>query len=95
MVNMIESGSDSTDHLLMSKDKSFLIENLFNSLTDKQEKVIRLYFGIGVNGGKPMNLSEVGYEIGVSRERVRQIKDKSLKILKINSKKLGLNDLPF
>lgn len=95
MVNMIESGTQSTDHLLMSKDKSFLIENLFNSLTDKQEKVIRLYFGIGVNGGKPMNLSEVGYEIGVSRERVRQIKEKSIKILKINSNKLGLTDLPF
>ena len=67
---------------------------LFNNLTDTQEFVIRKYFGI-CNNGKTMNLSEIGVEIGVSRERVRQIKEKALLILKVNSNKLGLNDLSF
>lgn len=93
LVDMIESGGDETDHLLLANDKVFLIENLFTSLTDNQADVIRMYFGLG--GKQPMNLSEVGTELGVSRERIRQVKDKALRILKVNSRKLGLTDLPF
>ena len=92
MVDMMKSDCDEPDHLLISDDKEYIINNLFNNLTDTQEFVIRKYFGI-CNNGKTMNLSEIGVEIGVSRERVRQIKEKALLILKVNSNKLGLNDL--
>ena len=96
MVDMIESGDKSTDHLLLQNDKEFLFANLFINLSDRQADVIRMYFGInGTNSGQPMNLSEVGTELGISRERVRQVKEKALMILRINSKKLGLSDLPF
>ena len=94
MVDMIESDCNETDHLLMNDDKQHIINNLFDNLTDTQEFVVRRYFGVSDNG-KIMNLSEIGIEIGVSRERVRQIKDKSLSILRLNSNKLGLNGLSF
>mgnify|MGYP003629534599 CR=1 FL=1 len=94
MVDMIESDCDETDHLLMNDDKQYIINNLFTNLTDTQEFVIRKYFGI-CDDNKTMNLSEVGVEIGVSRERVRQIKEKALLKLRLNSDKLGLNDLSF
>lgn len=94
LIDVIESTGDATDHLLIDDDRTFILNNLFTTLTPTQELVIKKYFGIN-NNGQPMNLSEVGTELGISRERVRQIKDKTLLILKVNSRKLGLNDLPF
>ena len=51
-----------------------------STLTQKEEQVIRLHFGIWDN--EPMTLEEVGNIFGVTRERIRQIKEKGLKKLR-------------
>ncbi len=56
------------------------IEDTLKSLTPKEEKIIRMRFGIGENG--PFTLEEIGQDFGISRERVRQIVDKGLKKLR-------------
>lgn len=94
MVDMLESNSESTDYIMLNEDKVYLLNKLLNTLNPKQEQVIKLFFGVD-NGGLCMNLNEIAHEIGMTREGVRQVKEKALKILTINSRKMGLKDLPF
>jgi RNA polymerase primary sigma factor len=50
------------------------------SLTPREERVLRLRFGIGMNGDR--TLGEVGQQFSVTRERIRQIEAKALRKLK-------------
>jgi len=52
------------------------IERSLSTLTDRQRDVIKLYFGIGVE--HPMSLEDIGEKFCLTRERVRQIKDKAI-----------------
>lgn len=56
------------------------IERSLGTLTDRQCDVIKLYFGIGVE--HPMSLEDIGDRFGLTRERVRQIKDKAINKLR-------------
>ena len=56
------------------------IERSLGTLTDRQCDVIKLYFGIGVE--HPMSLEDIGDKFGLTRERVRQIKDKAINKLR-------------
>ncbi len=63
------------------------IERSLSTLTDRQCDVIKLYFGIGVE--HPMSLEDIGEKFGLTRERVRQIKDKAInKLRSANRSKL-------
>jgi RNA polymerase primary sigma factor len=60
------------------------IERSLGTLTDRQCDVIKLYFGIGVE--HPMSLEDIGDKFGLTRERVRQIKDKAINKLRATSR---------
>lgn len=60
------------------------IERSLNTLTDRQRDVIKYYFGIGVE--HPMSLEDIGEQFGLTRERVRQIKDKAINKLRATSR---------
>ena len=60
------------------------IERSLNTLTERQCDVIKLYFGIGVE--HPMSLEDIGDKFGLTRERVRQIKDKAINKLRSASR---------
>jgi len=60
------------------------IDRSLSTLTDRQADVIKLYFGIGVE--HPMSLEDIGDRFGLTRERVRQIKDKAINKLRTASK---------
>ena len=55
-----------------------------STLTDRQRDVIKLYFGIGVEHA--LSLEDIGDQFGLTRERVRQIKDKAINKLRSTSK---------
>ncbi len=59
------------DHAL--KDS---VENALSSLKEREAKILRLYFGL--DDQQPMTLEEIGALMGITRERVRQIKQKAL-----------------
>ena len=65
------------------------IEDVLSSLTDREEKVLRLRFGIGGNDF-PRTLEEVGTIFNVTRERVRQIETKALNKLRHPSRRKKL-----
>ena len=53
-------------------------------MTQREADVVRLYFGL--NGGHPMTLEEIGEKFDLTRERVRQIKEKAIRRLKHTSR---------
>ena len=60
------------------------IERSLSTLTERQCDVIKLYFGIGVE--HPLSLEDIGERFGLTRERVRQIKDKAINKLRSASR---------
>jgi RNA polymerase primary sigma factor len=60
------------------------IERSLNTLTERQKDVIKLYFGIGVPN--QLSLEDIGEHFGLTRERVRQIKDKAITKLRSTSR---------
>lgn len=60
-----------------------LINKMFSSLSQREMKVINHYFGI--DGNKKMNLIEIGEELGITSERVRQIKGSAIKKMRSNA----------
>ncbi len=75
------SGATATDDSLEYKDSLRKeIDRSLSTLTDRQKDVIKLYFGIGVE--HPMSLEDIGERFSLTRERVRQIKDKAINKLR-------------
>jgi len=75
----------STDrHLEYGESLSTEIERSLGTLTDRQADVVKLYYGIGV--AHPMSLEDIGEKFGLTRERVRQIKDKAINKLRTQNK---------
>ena len=66
------------------------ISQVLETLTEREEKVIRLRFGL--EDGKPRTLEEVGQMFGVTRERIRQIEAKALRKLRHPSRSRKLRD---
>jgi RNA polymerase primary sigma factor len=56
------------------------IEEVLSTLKEREAKVLRLYFGL--DSPEPMTLEEIGSMLGITRERVRQIKEKALSRLR-------------
>ena len=64
------------------------IERVLGMLKEREAKILRLYFGL--DGKEPMTLEEIGSLLGITRERVRQIKEKALSRLRHISKARAL-----
>jgi len=71
------------------EDLQGLIERWLNELNDKQREVVERRFGL--NGREISTLEEVGADIGVTRERVRQIQVEALKRLRVILEKAGFS----
>lgn len=74
-------------------DDSFSMEKLFDTLTEREKKVISLYFGIDQN--KDLTLEEIGKELGLTKERIRQIKECALKKMRTEALKNSITSETF
>ena len=63
-------------------------DRILATLTDREREVIKLFFGIGVE--HPMTLEDIGESLGITRERIRQIKDKAITKLRTHSRSKAL-----
>ena len=81
---MINTESERTDSGLMTESLQREIERSLSTLTEKEREIIRLFFGIGLNHG--LTLEEIGSKFNLTRERVRQIKEKAIRRLRHTSR---------
>ena len=81
---MSSDSSPKPDKQLMNESLRREIERSLSTLTPREADVIRLYFGL--SGKHPMTLEEIGEKFDLTRERVRQIKEKSIRRLKHTSR---------
>jgi RNA polymerase primary sigma factor len=76
------------DNGLMSESLRREVERALSTLTKREADVLRFYFGLG--GIPPLSLEEIGEKFGLTRERVRQIKEKSIRRLRNTSRSRAL-----
>ncbi|MDT8401998.1 MAG: sigma-70 family RNA polymerase sigma factor [Bacteroidales bacterium] len=74
---MHNDDNPSPDRHLINESLTYEIERALSTLSPREAKVIKLYFGINMK--HPLTLEEIGEELALTRERVRQIKEKALK----------------
>ncbi len=77
---LLSKNNPSPDGSLLNDSLRKEIERALSSLTEREANIVRLYFGL--NGKHPFTLEEIGEEFNLTRERVRQIKEKAIKRLK-------------
>lgn len=75
-----DSGFKPTDNLTYDNDIKIEVDRILKTLKPRDKRIIIALFGL--DGNPPMTLKEVGDEIGVTREMIRQIKEKTLKKIK-------------
>ena len=90
LLDVLENpNAEKTDEELDHKDSLKIeIDRSLKTLTERQKEVICYFFGIGVD--HPMSLEDIGARFNLTRERVRQIKDKAITKLKTNSRARAL-----
>ncbi len=75
--------SPSADRGLVNESLNTEIERALSTLTDREREIVKSFFGIGC---QEMTLEEIGERFGLTRERVRQIKEKAIRRLKSPSR---------
>jgi len=85
LYDVIKSKKTTSPDAKMMKDSLTMdIEMVLKTLPIRESEIIRLYYGIGER--TPKSLSEIGEIFGITRERVRQIREKAIRILQKKSR---------
>ncbi len=89
MLDIMENkNAEPTDKESNKESMLYEIELALNSLPEKQQKVLRYLYGIGMD--TPMGMEDIGAELNLTRERVRQIRDKALETLRQHTNAMRL-----
>jgi RNA polymerase primary sigma factor len=78
------SDAPSPDKNLINESLAYEIERALCTLSLREAKVLKLYFGLGMK--HPFTLEEIGEELSLTRERVRQIKEKAIKRIQFTTR---------
>ena len=87
-----DDSSPATDHALLSESLATDIDRALSRLNEREQEVVKLFFGVGC---REMTLEEIGDKFGLTRERVRQIKEKALLHLRRNPASVTLKQYLF
>jgi RNA polymerase primary sigma factor len=85
MYDVLQStDTPSPDKNLINESLAYEIERALSTLSPREAKVLKLYFGLGMK--HPFTLEEIGEELKLTRERVRQIKEKAIKRIQFTTR---------
>ena len=76
---LVNDDSPIADRTLINESLSTEVERALSTLTERERDIIKLFFGINT---QEMTLEEIGEKFGLTRERVRQIKEKAIRRLR-------------
>ncbi|MCB0278588.1 MAG: RNA polymerase sigma factor RpoD/SigA [Calditrichaeota bacterium] len=88
LLDVLKNQDYDTDEHLIDESLKEDVDEALEGLTQREAEVIRLYFGL--NRERPMTLEEIGSIFQLTRERVRQIKEKAIKRLRHSKRSLIL-----
>ena len=80
---LVNDDSPVADRTLINESLSTEVERALSTLTERERGIIKLFFGINT---QEMTLEEIGEKFGLTRERVRQIKEKAIRRLRHSSR---------
>ncbi|MFW5901220.1 MAG: sigma-70 family RNA polymerase sigma factor, partial [bacterium] len=80
---MPNENAPNTDNPLIRKSLYDEVERTLSTLTAREKAIVKHFFGIGV---PDLTLEEIGNKFGLTRERVRQIKEKAIRKLRHRSR---------
>ena len=80
---LVNADSPNADRGLISESLGTEVERALATLTDREKDIVKYFFGIGC---QEMTLEEIGEQFGLTRERVRQIKEKAIRRLRHTSR---------
>ena len=80
---LVNDDSPMADRSLVNESLSREIDRALSTLTEREKDIIQMFFGINT---QEMTLKEIGDKFGLTRERVRQIKEKAIRRLRQNSR---------
>jgi RNA polymerase primary sigma factor len=80
---LVNNDSPNADNSLISESLAREVERALATLTERERDIIKLFFGIAC---QEMTLEEIGERFGLTRERVRQIKEKAIRRLRHTSR---------
>ncbi|MFI3305452.1 MAG: RNA polymerase sigma factor RpoD/SigA [Rikenellaceae bacterium] len=80
---LVNSDSPNADRGLLNESLSTEVDRALETLTDRERDIIKYFFGIG---SSEMTLEEIGEKFDLTRERVRQIKEKAIRRLRHSSR---------
>ncbi|MBR6250950.1 MAG: sigma-70 family RNA polymerase sigma factor [Bacteroidales bacterium] len=80
---LVNNDSPNADRSLISESLAREIDRALGTLTERESDIVKLFFGIGC---QEMTLEEIGERFGLTRERVRQIKEKAIRRLRHTSR---------
>lgn len=85
MYDVLQSNdTPSPDKNLINESLAYEIERALSTLSSREAKVLKLYFGLGMK--HPFTLEEIGEKLDLTRERVRQIKEKAIKRIQFTTR---------
>ncbi|MBQ5923741.1 MAG: RNA polymerase sigma factor RpoD/SigA [Alistipes sp.] len=84
---LVNTDSPNADRGLINESLATEVERALEILTDREQDIIRYFFGIGTS---EMTLEEIGEKFDLTRERVRQIKEKAIRKLRQSSRSIPL-----
>lgn len=85
---LVNDDLPSPDEVLMTESLKAEIKNALDVLNEREKEVLKLYFGIDTE--QALTLEEIGEKFNLTRERVRQIKEKAIRKLRHNSRSKNL-----
>jgi len=85
---VVDNRYDAPDQAMFKKSLKHDIEEVLSTLSSKEAEIIRCRFGLGHQ--KPMNFQEIGDCFDLSKERIRQIEEKAIRLLQQPSRKAKL-----
>ncbi|EHQ25655.1 sigma-70 family RNA polymerase sigma factor [Mucilaginibacter paludis] len=84
LLDVLDNHEPNTDFHLINESLAEEIKRSLSTLTEREREIVVLFFGLGSNS--PFSLEEIGEKFNLTRERVRQIKDKALQRLRHTSR---------
>lgn len=91
LLALCDQDQDMPDAYVIAHSERKLIERVLNTLDEREAQVLRLHFGL--EGVEPRTLARIGKVLGLTKERVRQIKENALSKLRHPRRRLHLDEL--